>query len=136
MSDGLLAGRGRDLSVLGILSVLSVLNILNIQITLIIPIILLTILVLVALMWPDPIDKPINGHGQIVELHAAVGIESFLVVEYDAQALHGKPYRPQPDAGLIFQQDVGQSQHGGEHVEPMGSEKFCHNVLSSVFKLL
>ena len=32
---------------------------------------------------PSPVT--VDGHGNIVELHAAVGIESFLIVQHDAQ---------------------------------------------------
>ena len=75
-------------------------------------------------MSPPP--PPIHGHRQIVELHAAVGIESLLVVEHDAEGLHRKADRPHPQAGLVLQENVGQSEDGGRDVEPMGGQEICH----------
>ena len=56
-----------------------------------------------------PGDEAVDGHCQIVELHAAVGIEAFLVVEHDAEALHHEADCPHPDAGFVFQQNISQA---------------------------
>ena len=53
-----------------------------------------------------PADASVDGHGEIVEFHAAVGVESFLVVEHDAQDLHEKAYCPHPKTGTILEPDV------------------------------
>ena len=76
------------------------------------------------LLVTPPGDETVDGHGEVIELHAAVGIEAFLVIQYDAEALHHEADDPHPDAGLVFQEDVGQAEGRGGNVEPMGGEDF------------
>ena len=66
-----------------------------------------------------PLPEAIDGHGEVVELHAAVGIEALLVVEHDAERLHDEAYCPHPGAGTVLEQDVEESESRGGDVEPM-----------------
>ena len=72
------------------------------------------------LLVAHPCDEAIDGHGEVVELHAAVGVKSFLIVQYDAQRLHHETHDPHPDAGLVFQKNISQTEGGGGDVEPVG----------------
>ena len=49
---------------------------------------------------PGPHGKSVGCHAQVIKLHAAVGIEAFLVIEHDAQHLHDGTHRPHPSAGI------------------------------------
>ena len=71
------------------------------------------------LLMTHPSNEAVDGHGEIIELHAAVGVKAFLIVQYDAQRLHHKAHDPHPDAGFVFQQNVGQAEGGGRYVKPM-----------------
>ena len=66
-----------------------------------------------------PLPKAIDGHRQVVELHTAVGIESFLVVEHDTQDLHSEAHDPHPHAGSILKENIGQTENGGDDIEPV-----------------
>ena len=79
-------------------------------------------------LLPFPNHKAIDGHGEIVEFHAAVGIESFLVVEHDAQQLHEESHCPHPKTGTILEPNVEESEYRGQYVEPIGCEKFLHGL--------
>ena len=81
---------------------------------------------LVAFLAKLPHPHTINGHGNVIELHATIGIESLLVIEHNVHNLHHKAYEPKPQAGLILQKNVGQSEDGGSDVEPMGNEIVLH----------
>ncbi len=71
------------------------------------------------LLVTHPGDEAVDRHGEVVELHAAVGVKAFLVVKHDAEALHHEAHDPHPDAGLVLQEDVSQAEGGGQYVEPM-----------------
>ena len=66
-----------------------------------------------------PFPKAVSGHGQIVELHATVGIQSLLKVEHDTQKLHDCTHGPHPDGCTVFQQDVGEAKDGRCDVKPV-----------------
>lgn len=78
---------------------------------------------LLRLAAPDPSPVAVDGHREVVELHGTVGVKALLIVEHDAERLHEEADKPHPQAGLIFQQDIGQAEDGGEDVEPMSSQK-------------
>ena len=80
--------------------------------------------VLGLLLVTHPGDEAVDRHGEVVELHATVGIETFLIIQYDAEALHDEADDPHPDAGLVFQEDVGEAEGRGGDVEPVGGEEF------------
>ena len=65
---------------------------------------------------PHPVPKAIHGHGKIVEFHATVGIKAFLVIQDNAQTLHEESHYPQPNAGMILEQDIGEPEYRGQHV--------------------
>ena len=71
------------------------------------------------LLVAHPGDEAVDSHGEVIKLHATVGVETFLIVQYNAEALHNETHNPHPDTGLIFQEDVGQSKGRGSDVKPM-----------------
>ena len=73
-----------------------------------------------------PTPPAVDGHRQVIELHAAVGIEALLIVEHDAEGLHQEAHEPHPQAGPILQENIGQSEDGGDDVEPVCGKKICH----------
>ena len=77
-------------------------------------------LLLVLPFYLFPRDEAINGHGDVIEFHATICIKAMLIVEDNIQNLHDKAHQPQPDAGLVLQEDIGQPQQCGGDVKPMG----------------
>ena len=77
-----------------------------------------------------PNDEAVDGHGDVIELHAAVGIESFLIVEHDAKRLHHEPHRPHPDAGAVFEDDVCKAERGRCEVKPIEMEHLSQRLKS------
>ena len=83
-----------------------------------------------------PLPVAIDSHREVVELHAAVGIEALLVVEHDAEGLHCKAHDPHPDAGPILQQDIRQSQDRRHDIQPMlCQECTIHNAQCTIQNL-
>ena len=75
-----------------------------------------------------PSDETINGHRYVIYFHAAICVEAVLVVEDDAESLHGETHKPKPYAGLVLQIDVEQPQQRGGDVKPMGLDECCYVV--------
>ena len=74
-------------------------------------------LLLVFLPAKLPYPEAVDGHPDIIELHGTVGIQPLVVVEHNVERLHHEAYSPQPDGGLVFQQNIGQPEQGGDDVK-------------------
>ena len=74
----------------------------------------------------NPVIVPIavNCHREVIKLHAAVGVKSFLVVQNDAESLHHESDKPHPNTGSIFKEDISQSEDCGDDVEPVFCDEF------------
>lgn len=72
----------------------------------------------------NPFPITVDGHCEVIKLHSAVGVESFLIVKNDSERLHHEADEPHPNAGPIFENNIGESEDCGDNVEPVFGDEF------------
>ena len=63
-----------------------------------------------------PYHEAIDSNEAIVDRHTEVSIESGLEVEHHVDGRHDDADHPQPDAGLILQVEIDQSDDKSEYI--------------------
>ena len=72
----------------------------------------------------EPDDEAVDTSKEIVDLHAAVGIDTSLIEHYDVYGRHDAPHDPHPNGGSHFEDEVYETEDGAEGVERMCCDVF------------